>query len=385
MRFAAFSDIHYADYSTGVSVDDVAGVERAVTDHCLQNSIKWCVFCGDRYLSHEPQDYVRVISDREQKYRNDQGVVTFSLVGNHDLYAKAPVSGHSNRHLQTIWNDTLRNIVVMDEVKTYRHPDVPNVAVHSIPACYDWSEGMLDRFDFQPNEFNLLVFHDMLKGSVLDHTTNYQAPKGQRIELIDDARFHLVLGGDVHLPQRLAFQKTNGGYVGACIQQSRRDRGNSRGWLDVTVDGTVLRGNAQHIESPSPRFLDASWDFDHDGKDLPTAQDIARKIDEGYGDTAQGNIVDIILTGAREQLEAVPADWHRKLQAELQAKRINAPMKRGKADVPMMRRAVTVAAQKAPLEDLQAFLSSGRASLDGNDPERLLAKAAPVLAHVAGK
>jgi DNA repair exonuclease SbcCD nuclease subunit len=377
MRYVAFSDIHYADYSTGVTVADVVRVERAITTYCMQAKIGWCVFCGDRYLSHEPQDYVRVVSDQEQKYRNDHGIVTFSLVGNHDLYAKAPVSGHSNRHLQTVWGEFLPNIVVMDELKTYRHPSVPDVAVHAIPACFEWHDGMMAKFDFRPGEFNLLVFHDMLKGSVIDHTTEYRAPKGQRIELIDDARFQLVLGGDVHLPQRLAFQNTKGGYVGAAIQQSRRDRGNARGFLDVEDTATTF------VESPSPRFVDATWDFDEAGAKLPTAQDIESRIDASYGDTAEGNIVDIVLMGSREQLESVLLDWHRKLQTELQARRVNAPMRRAKTNLPVVHRAASTA-QRSPLEDLQAFLGSGRAALDGNDPERLLAKAAPILARIGG-
>lgn len=385
MRLVAFSDIHYADYSTGVTVADVASVERAVTDFCLSSGIGVCLFCGDRYLSHEPQDYVRVISDQEQKYRNDKGIITFSLVGNHDLYAKAPVSGHSNRHLQTVWGEFLPNIVVMDELKTYRHPGAPRLAVHAIPACFEWTDGLLAAFDFQPGEVNVLVFHDLLKGSVLDHVTEYRAPKGQRIDLIDDARFHVVLGGDVHLPQRLDFKSTRGGYVGAAIQQSRKDRGNARGWLVVDIEGTdgTVMAKTSYIESPAPRFVDLTWDLDAHAGALPTVADIEGSVDGSYEDTTRGNIVDIVLVGSRERLEAVPSDWHQKLKAELQAKRVNPPMKRSKSGVPVLKRSA-VSAQKSPVDDFQAFLGSGRAALDGNDPERLLAKAAPILARLGG-
>lgn len=380
MRVVAFSDIHYADYSTGVTVSDVASVERWVTEFCLANDIGVCIFCGDRYLSHEPQDYVRVISDQEQKYRNDKGVVTFSLVGNHDLYAKAPVSGHSNRHLQTVWGEFLPNIVVMDELKTYRHSAVPRLAVHAIPACFTWNDDLLAGFDFRVGDINVLVFHDMLKGCVLDHLTEYRAPKGQRIELIDDARFHVVLGGDVHLPQRLDFQHTRGGYVGSVIQQSRRDRGNARGWLvaDFADDGAV---STHYIDSPAPRFLMVTWDLDQGA--LPTAQDVEELVDAQYDDSARGNILDVVLTGSREQLEAVPAGWHRELQVVLGAKRVNAPMRRAKAQAlaPAVR---VVSPQRSPVDDLQEFLHSGRAALDGNDPDRLLEKAVPILGRLGG-
>lgn len=386
MRFVAFSDIHYADYSTGVTVADIAAVERAVTEFCVAHGVGVCVFCGDRYLSHEPQDYVRVVSDQEQKHRNDVGIVTFSLVGNHDLYAKAPVSGHSNRHLQTVWGEFLPNIVVMDEVKTYRHPRVPRLAVHAIPACFEWHDTLLASFDFQPGEVNVLVFHDLLQGAVLDHTTGYRAPKGQRLDLIDDARFHIVLGGDVHLPQRLDFQHTRGGYVGAAIQQSRKDRGNARGWLvvDITGDDATVVSNTSYVESPAPRFLDVCWDFDASGGVMPTTADIEKYLDSVYEDTAQGNILDVIFSGSREHLEAIPLGWHQTLKAELGAKRVNPPMKRTKVHVPLPQR-IAKAAQVSPVDDFQSFLDSGRAALDGNNPDRLLEKAAPILRSLEGR
>lgn len=375
-KFIAFSDVHYADYGTGISVSDVAAVERAMTDACIAEAVQFCVFCGDRYLAHEPQDYIRVISDGEQKHRDDKGVVTFSLVGNHDLYAKAPVSGHSNRHLQTVWGDFLDCIVIMDEVKTYRHPKVAGVAVHAIPACFEWTENLLDGFDFRPDEFNLLVFHDMLQGSIIDHTTAYRAPKGRQLQLIDDARFQMVLGGDIHISQRLDFQHTTGGYVGAAIQQSRRDRGDARGWLIVDATGST------HVEGPAPRFVEAVWDLDDKGGVLPTTAEIDACIGDLYGDSAAGNIVDIVLEGSRTHLESVPADWHKQVQATLQARRVNTPILRARSATPIRRVATTVGC--SPIEDLQTFLASGRVDLDGNSPERLLEKAAPILARLGG-
>lgn len=373
MRFVAFSDIHYADYSTGVYVTDCARVERAITEHCLQNGIDVCLFCGDRYLSHEPQDYVRVLSDREQKYRNDRGIVTFSLVGNHDVYAKAPVSGHSNRHLQSVWHDVLPNIVVMDQIKTYRHPKAPGLAIHAIPACYAWDLDMLNEFDWVSGELNVLAFHDLLRDSVLDRS-GYRSTKGQRIELIDSAHFHLVLGGDVHFPQRLDLTSTRGGYVGAAIQQSRRDRGSSRGWLDVDLgfDGV----QTEFIEGPAPRFVEVTWDL---SLGLPSAAQIEQQIDSEFEDSSQGNIVDILLSGTREALESVPEEWGAGIAIQLQSRKVNVLHKPRIIAVPIQGAAI---AAQSPLEEFSLFLASNRVPLDGHDPSRLADKISPILNKV---
>ena len=372
MRFVAFSDIHYADYSTGVTVDDVVRVERAVTDDCVEFGASFCVFGGDRYLAHEPPDYVRVVSDLEQKHRNDAGIVTFSLVGNHDLYAKAPVSGHSNRHLQAVWHESLPNVVVMDTVKTYRHARVPGVAVHAVPACFQWEVDMLQAFDFQDGEYNLLVFHDMLEGSLIDHRSNYTAEKGKKLSLIDDARFDLVLGGDVHIPQRLPFQSTQGGYIGAAIQQSRRDRGNSRGWLQIDTDA----GTMQQVESPCPRFLEVRFDLTENM--FFSAADVRRRLDSEYEDFPEGNIIDVVVSGMREDLDSMPVNWSDVMCGELRARRVNV-MKRLKSRTPMAASVVSRSA-KTPVEDLECYLKSGRAPVDGYDVDRLLEKASPILA-----
>lgn len=363
--FAAFSDIHYASYSSGIPIGVCANIEHAFTSFCVSKQVDFAVFAGDRYLSHHPDDESRIAADLEQRFRNDCGVVTFALIGNHDVWHKALSAGHSSRHLTAVWSDVLPNVVVMDEIRTYRHERVPGVAVHAIPACVEWADDLLGRFEFCQG-FNLLVFHDLLEGSVLD-AAGYKSPKGRKLSLIDDARFDFVVGGDVHVPQKLPFAKTVGVYVGATIQQSKRDRGGARGWL------YVRDGKMEFVDSPIPKFVDLTWDLDNG---LPTAQEIRMEIDRVYGEDARGNIVDTVLRGSRAQIESVPLNWYEEIGNELGAFRMNTPVFRPRA-VEMV--AKIEAKCRTPIEDLDLFLRSGRASLAGMEPDRLLEKATSVL------
>ena len=362
--FAAFSDIHYASYSSGITIDVCRCVERAFTEFCVSKKVDFAVFAGDRYLSHHPDDESRIAADIEQRYRNDCGIVTFSLVGNHDVWHKALSAGHSSRHLTAVWGDVLPNVIVMDEIRTYVHPQVPGVAVHAIPACIDWTDDLLDRFEFCDG-YNLLVFHDLLEGSVLDNA-GYKSLKGRKIAAIDDARFDFVVGGDVHEPQKLPFTKTRGVYVGATIQQSKRDRGGARGWL--YVNGTDM----DFVDSPIPKFLDVVWDLD---RGLPNVMQVNKELAEAYEDTAEGNIVDVIFRGSRAQIEAVPANWHEDAGNVLGAFRMNSPVLRPKTA--SVNAAKIEAQHRTPVEDFGLFL--GNACLAGIDPNRLLEKASAVL------
>jgi len=371
-----FSDIHYHQYASGVTVEDVAAVERSITDYCLKEKVDFCVFGGDRFLSHTPEDWIRMYADREQRYRDDNGIVTFSLVGNHDWWAKSPTAGHSNRFVQELWHDVHPNLVIMDKPGTYEHVAIPGVAIHALPATYsfDWSY-----FKINPNTYNVLLFHDLLEGAQIDVQTGYRAPKGVSLSSLDHAAFDCVLGGDVHLPQPLPFKNTRGGYVGAPIQQSRRDRGDRRGWLHVTlIEGDFA---TKYIDAAIPRFVDAEWDVDTHNGQLPTSAEVEALTYERYGESCTGNIVDLIMSGSRSVLDNVSGEYLEKLRDELGARRVNPPTKRVTSSVVIATEAPKAA---SPVAEFEAFLRSGRVSVEGLDVGRLLEKVTPIVTRLVG-
>jgi hypothetical protein len=391
VRCLAFSDVHHASYSTGVTLEDTVRVERVFNTTARIAQADFCLFAGDRYLSHNPEDWIRLEADRVQAERDREGFVTFSLVGNHDLWAKAPTSGHSNRQVQQLWAALHPNLVVMDEVRTYEHPRVPGVRIHALPAGFAPD---LSRYDlFGPGEgWNILAFHGLVQGSLLNRS-GYRAGHGLQVADLDHPAMACVLGGDVHAPQRLPFHHTVGGYIGSCIQQSRRDRGEKRGFLQVDlvapptgVPSRSSRGfSSTFWPSPCPLFLEFTWDVDQMGAEPPTADEVADQLAERWGVTdPSGNILDLALHGRQEALRALPRDWWRPLGPALGLRRINPPVQHVR---PALETAPTIGgprlplklSQEGPLGELRAWFASGRAPIGGHDPQTLAERASRLI------
>jgi DNA repair exonuclease SbcCD nuclease subunit len=377
-----WGDIHFASYSSGVIVQDVYNVEESITNFCVEHKVDFAVFLGDRFLSHIPSDEDRVLAEKAQRRRNDEGIITFSLMGNHDVKGKGNSSGHSNRLVQQVWPDLHPNLIIMDKPGTYRHTKLAWVAIHAIPAGYqfDWKH-----FDsINPEERNILVFHDLLQGCQIDVVTAYKAPKGVDIRELDHKEFDCVIGGDVHIPQKLPFANTRGGYAGSSIQQSRRDRGGANGWLYVKLTGDASQSggfSCELIESKIPRFVDFDWVMDEFHTRLPVPSEIEQLVQDKWGETCEGNIVDLIVTGPRWALDEITKEWLSSTQLALKARRLNPPTKKVLADS-----SIVIEAEKlltaSPIESFEQFLKSGRAPTTGYDTSRLLAKATDVLSKL---
>lgn len=366
MRIICLSDIHYATgYPGGIVLADIAAVERQFTNEAIARNVDVCFFAGDRFLSHTPEEWVRIAADLEQRHRNNLGLVTFSLVGNHDWWGKSPVKGHSNQSAQDIWADVLDNLVICDKPQTYRHHKCPDLYVHALPAEY---EPDLSLYEFGPG-LNVLLFHAAIKGALLDDETDYRSPKGIPVEVIDDPRFALVLGGDFHIPQRLPFKNTQGGYVGSCIQQTRRDRGEARGFLYIDTDAMSF----EFIDSTCPRFVDLTFDL-HDG--IPTPDMVLTKLAELLEDPAMV-ILTLHIKGDKESLIACP-----------DLKPVMAPLVRNLFAIRKIPYTTTagISTTTMPVDDatpytaqFEAYLKLTGVNLDGLSPDRLLEKAGRVL------
>jgi DNA repair exonuclease SbcCD nuclease subunit len=368
--FPTYSDIHHANYSSGVTEADVYRVEEDITDFCLAKKATFCLFNGDRYLSHTPSDEIRVPAEKAQRRRNDEGIVTFSLLGNHDWKGKGTDSGHSNCLVQLVWPDLHPNLVIMDKPGSYRHAKVSGVVIHAIPAGFRFQWEHFDKPN--PSDYNILVFHDLLEGAQIDVVTGYRAPKGVTLAELDHAEFDCVLGGDVHIPQTLPFTSTWGGYCGSPIQQSRRDRGGKSGFLFVTLNDK--ESEVEFINSNIPRFVDAEWDCTNG---LPTVSEIEGLVQTKYNLSCEGNIVDLVFEGPRNILDEATSSWRESIRSLLKARRVNPPLKKVKVMKPLELLPSKVSG--TPTEEFESFLKSGRAPLQGLDLGRLLSKATQVL------
>lgn len=363
MRTLSFSDIHYAAlYPGGIRCDDVLRVEQQFTDLAVKLKVDVCFFAGDRFLSHTPEDWVRVLADGEQRRRNILKIPTFSLVGNHDWWGKTHVRGHSNRQAQYVWGDVMDYLVIMDELKTYTHPAVPGLFVHALPAEMEPNN---DAYDFSQTGIHVLLFHGCIKGALLDDETNYRSPRGIPLEAIDDPRFNVVLGGDLHIPQRLPFKHTQGGYIGACIQQTRRDRGEMRSFLEVNFgqDGPEF----EFHDALCPRFVDIHHKI-ADGSisaDWLTASVKAQEEDPTWA------IVTLFLHGDAAALEQfhVPTDIGSGVRSLMSVRKVTTATVQPKTSqyIPME--------TATPHQLFEQYLAVNGLNLNGLDPKALLEKA----------
>jgi DNA repair exonuclease SbcCD nuclease subunit len=364
MKILAFSDIHHAlGYPGGIVTSDIVDVERRFNALALERQVDVCIFAGDRFLSHTPEDPVRVAADLVQRERNDLGLVTFSLVGNHDWWGKSHVRGHSNRMAQDVWADRLPNLVIMDQPKTYRHPKVPGLVVHALPAEFDPD---LTLYEFDPQALNILVFHACIKGALLDDETEYRSPQGVPLSQIDDPRFHLVLGGDLHIPQRLPFKNTVGGYIGSCIQQTRRDRGELRAFLEVTFDGPHLIDPFEFIDSGCPRF----FDIHHKVVDGAIDDEWVESTLVANGENPARVILTVFLHGTRDELDQFVVPPIQCVRHLMSIRKVPS----GTTYKTTQHAAVITA---SPLQVFEQYLAEK--DLAGMNPESLILKAAKVL------
>jgi hypothetical protein len=140
------------------------------------------------------------------------------------------------------------------------------------------------------------------------------------------------------------------------------------------------------IDAPCPRFLEFSWDFENGP--FPPLEDVYGKLEEDYPEQTIGGILDVVLTGSREQIESVTREFLDFAGSQMGLRRVNPPIKRLRgmalaAPAGASGEAVAQAVEgKGLLGQLEAWLQSGRAPLEGLDAEKLLAEAAPILGRV---
>ena len=258
VKFIVYSDIHYDRLGAKcVTIDDCEGVERAVYKRFEENNpdekhFNFSVFCGDRFLKREPEDEVKTKADVvliESMYeRIHYKRPHFHLIGNHDWITRSK-QWHTSRFFADYLSES-NYVWVLSEPKTIKYHmgtnDCPvDLRIHALPAGFEMD---ISVYDIDPKALNLFIFHDMVTGCKLDDEGKVLAESGISLASIDRPEFDLVLSGDIHVPQRLPFKNTRGGYVGAVLQRTRADANCDRGWMEVTAT----------------REASGKWDFDID-------------------------------------------------------------------------------------------------------------------------
>jgi len=248
VKFIAYSDIHYDRLGAKcLTIKDCEEIERAVHER-MNAGFDFSIFCGDRFLKREPEDEVKTRADRvmldiidKREYRT-----CFQLIGNHDWVTRSK-QWHTSKSINRVGHaiEVLSHPCTQKFVQLCEADYRQQTNIHALPAGFEMDMSV---YDIDPKALNLFIFHDMVTGCKLDDDGKVLAESGISLASIDRSEFDLVLGGDIHVPQRLPFKNTRGGYVGAVLQRTRADANCDRGWMEVTAT----------------REASGKWDFDID-------------------------------------------------------------------------------------------------------------------------
>ena len=349
VRFNVYSDIHYDRLGARcITVEDCAEVEIAVIYRAGERDCHFVLFAGDRYLKREPEDEVKTKADLVlyNSYGSlPKAIPHFHLVGNHD-WTKKSLSWHTS---ESLW--CLGNARLMSSPATYASDLTSPFLVHALPADHQWD---FSKYQTDPSKLNIFTFHDTLRGTYLDNDSKILADFGVYRNDLDRPEFDYVFAGDIHIPQRIPFSNTQGGYVGAVLQRTMADANQARGWVEVEAVRTDTGGWDVRTEFVPTRnfFTKASFNM----TDTSVYEDI--RIDEQW---LTDQYVEVELIGNKANVDRVANDprwvnyetFYRVRHLEICR---TYKMEQGEVIVDM-------STSTGLLDDLNAYLDSGFAEL----------------------
>jgi DNA repair exonuclease SbcCD nuclease subunit len=272
------------------------------------------------------------------------------VVGNHDRTSES--AGAANTYSTVrVFSDILDNVVVLDVPVTFKL--ACGALLHALPSGYAYDQVKMV-YKPDPAKLNIFAFHGLVKGALFDGAGAVEIHEGLTLADLDDARWDIVLGGDVHVPQRFQLQKTRGGYVGATLRLTEADADDKRGFLDVVLE----KGKepvTTFIEGGGPTFAKLAL----------TADQSAWPSSEPYA----GAILIVTLSGTAKDLRAIP---NAVVKEYFACAREVVVHRKPEQIVPTLVKGIS--ASSVPFDDAVAFIRAS--DRGGLDEHRLIAKAA---------
>lgn len=364
MRFVAWSDIHWHDYPSGISAEDIDGVEVQLEAHARANSVDFYLFAGDRFQNRHPADHVKIKSDVAMARRTGLGIPGIVIVGNHDFDDMSVYSGHTYRIVEA-FPGLFPNLIIADKAGTYPvDTKSGRVLIHALPAGAVFD---MTKFAPDPKYINILVFHGLLKGAHFDVAGEVKIKEGYTLGDIDRPEFDLVLGGDVHIPQSFELRHTRGGYIGSTLQLNIGDAGSPRGFLDVEIH-KGQEPKLVFVSSVAPQFYRVHIPvLDIDGAIN------GWRVAVAAGDATFDNcIVHVTLEGPNTILDMTDEDEIvAKISSLGKVKSVRVKKQADldiDVDIPELRDEAS-----SPVRDAEAYVRSGKVDLEDMDADKLCA------------
>jgi DNA repair exonuclease SbcCD nuclease subunit len=253
MKLIVFSDCHIGEYTEGwtdpetgfnTRLLDTLALWDWITQLAKKEKVDAIVFGGDRFRQRRPPYWIRDLGDKKICAITNAHIPLFLLVGNHDMYDKAGTWDSFNG--LRVWDHPCVEIINLPTV----WPIGDHVALWFVPY------GFRDEKFFTPSgtqdRLNILFFHDDVEGvSNYGHST---AQTGILKSWIDRPEWDLVLGGHVHLRQRLPLKATNGFHIGSTLDFASDGPQGAKGAWILTLSGAERRIEAEFVESPAPKI-----------------------------------------------------------------------------------------------------------------------------------
>lgn len=358
LRFLAYGDIHHDRKAARcLTLDDTLAIEQMVHQRVASGNFDFSVFVGDRYLKREPEDEIKVKSDRALAYFLSlrPNAPHYHLVGNHD-WTRNNRAWHTSESLRSI-----PNLFILDKAGSIASE---SWVVHALPADEAFRE---DAYVVDPNVFNILLFHGIVKGSLMSESSSRVFDNGIDVKELDRPCWHFVVGGDIHVPQSIPFTNTRGGYTGSVLQRTRSDADRPRGWLEITVsrssDPNDLRWAAAVEFVPTRNFFHReTWQVG------PETQYSDIKVNETY---VSDQAVEIKLVGNRKDVDRVADDLRWKNYKDIMMARSIDVIREYKVEHETA--IVDFSTSRGVLDDLSLYMQSGFANVGGLSPDRISA------------
>jgi DNA repair exonuclease SbcCD nuclease subunit len=251
-RFIVFSDLHLNKWQYGAKLLDgrntrlldQADVLHQIKRYAVDNDIKHVLFCGDLFhTNNHISTEVLMTAIEEFRAWERAGLNLIIIPGNHDLADKSgkiSALGMFNSKFTRVLNGPL-------------HKKLDNgLYVSALPYTED--EDSLKRFlDVVPGNY-LVILHQGVSGTPVN-SKGFTLNEILKPDMIPD---HItgVFAGHYH-----SHKKVNDRLwiPGSPMQLTWSDKGETRGWLDVTVDGREVA--VEHIRSTAPTFVEVYADY----------------------------------------------------------------------------------------------------------------------------
>lgn len=240
IRLVVYSDLHLHTWGDSTITEDgrnsrldwQQNVLGQINLYCLQHDIDHLICCGDVFHTQGKVDSEVLMAAYESfSIIRENGIRQFWIVGNHDQKDKAGTI-HSLPFLRELGT-------VVDEWFVYGDRKLFLMAHTHRKEMLEWAFNNHPGYTFFIHQGVSQI--PLSNGHVIEEIFDSH--------MIPDTARH-VFAGHYHTFKRVSSKLT---IPGAPMQHTRGDRGQVRGWLDVTIpdEGPL---DIKHIESDHPKF-----------------------------------------------------------------------------------------------------------------------------------